>query len=94
MLAALVAVVSACVWYRNSHPQIDKAWQTQIFPDCNESLTLKRSDGQEFNVDLTGVKMADGSIVQYDIGLLSDNDPPLAAFYEDVHYVDEACEEL
>jgi hypothetical protein len=32
--------------------------------------------------------MRDGTVVPYDIGLLSDNDPPLAVFFEDVHYVD------
>jgi hypothetical protein len=46
LLAALIAIVSAWVWYRNAHPSIDEAWQTHIFPEYDENLTLKRATGK------------------------------------------------
>jgi len=88
LLLTLIASASVWAWYRHAHPRIDEGWRTRIYPDYDEDLTLKRADGQEFNVDLSGVKMRDGTVVPYDIGLLSDNDPPLSVYFEDVHYVD------
>lgn len=90
MLAVLIGMMSVLVWFISTHSRIDGVWQRHIYPDYNERLTLKRADGQEFEVLLTGVKMKDGTVVPYDIGLLSENDPPLTVFFEDVHYVDRS----
>src|ERR1035438_9281188 len=90
MLAVLIGIVSVSVWYVSTHSSIDGVWRRHIYPDYDERLTLKRADGQEFDVLLTGVKMKDGTVVPYLIGLLSENDPPLTVFFEDVHYVDRS----
>jgi len=76
MLPVLIGVVGVSVWYVSTHSRIDGVWQRHIYPDYDERLTLKRADGQEFDVDL--------------VGLLSENDPPLTVFFEDVHYVDQS----
>ena len=78
-----VALVSAYYFKVERNPR-------HIYPNYDERLTLKRADGQNFDVLLTGVKMKDGTVVPYDIGLLSKNDPPLTVFFEDVHYVDRS----
>ena len=90
MVAVLIGIVSVSVWYVSTHSRIDGVWRRHIYPDYDERLTLKRADGQKFDVLLTGVKMKDGTVVPYDIGLLSENDPPLTVFFEDVHYVDRS----
>jgi hypothetical protein len=90
MLALLIGIVSVLAWYVSTHSRIDGVWQRHIYPDYDERLTFKRADGQEFEVLLTGMKMNDGTVVPYDIGLLCENDPPLTVFFEDVHYVDRS----